>query len=346
MLLDSVLDENAIVTENVADATDALTECLVNVEEAYGEMVLEQAKDEFKQYVNEGSIEPISEGVLDSIKNFFRKLWNFIKKYWNKLKNWITGLNKNAYQYYIVNKEKINNGIKVTRFYGYTGLKNTSNISSLNDRISEAIHQHITRVVSSTRTTTKTAADETEGYARAADKAGAKNTTKDTNDELIRTAISNFKKAIIGSDSASTEESFTSILKDDIRGGSKETTLQYSKAELEAVLAHETCIKQLAASIKTQEAHTKDLENKAYGAAHAEKDTDRSSRTVNMYTQLAKIITSACNAAESMLPEVVKQADRYAHMAANGKSDDERKNESVDMSLDEAKSYLESIGLA
>ena len=73
MLLDSVLSENAVFAGSYNDSaiTDALTESLVNVESAYGEMMLEQAKDEFKQFVNEGSIEPISEGVVDSIKNFF-----------------------------------------------------------------------------------------------------------------------------------------------------------------------------------------------------------------------------------------------------------------------------------
>ena len=59
------------------------------------------------------------------------------------------------------------------------------------------------------------------------------------------------------------------------------------------------------------------------------------------------LTTTACNAADSMIAEVVKQADRYAHMAVSGKSDSERKNEDTEFAdIDDAKAYLESIGLA
>lgn len=336
MLLDSVLDENAIISEeSVVDATDALTECLVGVEEAYGDMMLEQAKAEFKQYVNEGSIEPLNEGVVESIKNFFKKLWNFIKKYWNKLKNWVTGLNKNAYQYYQVNKEKIKNGMTSanTRFYGYNGLKTTKNISELEDRISKAVAAAAKKELGAV------------ALAKGADENGADNTKKENADNVIKKTLHSVKTEIVGNTN-SVEENFVSILKDDIRGGSKETKITYSLDELQSVVGNETAVKRLALSIKTQEAETKNLENKAYGISHAQNENDRSGRAVNYYTQLAKLLTTACNAASSMIPEVVKQADRFQHMAANGKSDDERKNEDADMSVDDAKAYLESIGLA
>lgn len=335
MLLDSVLDENAIISEeSVVDATDALTECLVGIEESYGEMMLEQAKAEFKQYVNEGAIEPLNEGVVESIKNFFKKLWNFIKKYWNKLKNWVTGLNKNAYQYYQVNKAKIEaNEKSVTRFYGYPGLKNFETVKALNGRIAKAIgdgkkdiESHLSNL-------------------KDADKNGANSGDKDAADDLAKSYLHNFKKAIIGS-SSSTEEGFTTILKDDIRGASKETEIKYTAVEIGNVLGSETAVKQLALNIKMQEATTKDLENTAFKFTHEKNENDRSGRAANACTQLAKLLTSACNTASSMIPAVVAQANRYQHAIVAGKSDDERKNEDADMSVDDAKAYLESIGLA
>ena len=168
---------------------------------------------------------------------------------------------------------------------------------------------------------------------------------KENTDNLIKDHLHKFKTDIIG-DTSSVEENFVSIIKDDIRDGTKETKITYSLNELESVVGDETAIKQLALSIKFQEAETKNIENKAFGISHAKNENDRSGRAVNYYTKLAKLLTTACNAASSMIPEVVKQADRFQHMAANGKSDDERKNEDFDMSVNDAKAYLESIGLA
>ena len=351
MLLDSVLDENAIIVENVVDATDALTECLIGVEQAHGEMMLEQAKDEFKQFVNEGSIEPISEGVIDSIKNFFKKLWNFIKKYWNKLKNWVTGLNKNAYQYYQVNEAKIKTGINsVTKFYGYTGLKDFSNIAGLNNRINAAVAKHIGFTGIAGTSIDSNYSSDYDGYLKSAEKADKSNAsikTKEATDNALRTALGDFKKAIVGSNSSSTEESFVTILKDDIRGGNKEVTMKYSFDELKKVLSNEAAVKNLASSIKMQENVTKKLENEAFKYSHMEDSNKNSGRAANFCTQLAKLTTTACNAADSMIAEVVKQADRFAHMAVSGKSDSERKNEDAEFAdIDDAKAYLESIGLA
>lgn len=349
MLLDSVLDENAIIYENVVDATDALTECLVGIEQAHGEMMLEQAKAEFKQFVNEGSIEPISEGVVDSIKNFFKKLWNFIKKYWNKLKNWVTGLNKNAYQYYQVNEAKIKTGINsVTKFYGYTGLKDFSNIEALRSRIASAVSHHIGSVGVAGIINGKDS-DTYSGYLKSAEKADKSKTIKtiEATDNALRTALGEFKKAIIGSNSSSTEESFVTILKDDIRGGNKEVTMKYSFDEIKKVLSNEAAVKNLASAIKTQENVTKKLENEAFKYSHMDDPTKNSGRAANFCTQLATLTTTACNAADSMIVEVVKQAERFAHMAVSGKSDSERKNEDTEFAdIDDAKAYLESIGLA
>ena len=351
MLLDSVLDENAVIYENVADATDALTECLVNVEEAYGEMMLEQAKAEFKQYVNEGTIEPLSEGVMDSIKNFFRKLWNFIKKYWNKLKNWITGLHKNAYQYFAINKEKIKNGIAaVTRFYGYEGLKNFDNITTMESNISRAVTKFINRDLSGgngTRMTASDAARNAVSTLKKADQNGADDKQKKNATDLGKQYKKDFTKMILGDAAESTEDSLATKIKEFIRDGDKETEVKYANInELEHVLGGESGVKILANNIKSQEAHTADLEKTAYTFQHQNNDNDNSSRVANLCTAMAKILTTACNTTEGMIADVVNQANRFCHSAVNGKSDDERKNESVDMTLDEAKAYLESIGLA
>lgn len=337
MLLDSVLENKGtetVVEGTEIDMSDALLECAVSIEEAYGDMMVEQAKCEFKQYVNEGKIDALNEGILDSVKNFFKKIWEFIKKYYNKLKTWITGLNKNAYQYFQVNQKKIETNINsVSRFYGYSGLTNFKSIEAKGDNIAKAVIEGQQRI---------------EGYAhltKSADASGASSDLKKTADDSVKEFLHHMKKKIVG-DSASTEESFTGILKDDIRGSSKETEVKYSFAEIKNVVGSEASVKFLALDLKKLESVTKNLENKAYGIAHQENENDRSGRAVNMYTQLAKLLSTACTTVSSMIPAVVKQADRYQHAVVAGKSDDERKNEDTEMTTDEAKAYLESIGIA
>lgn len=335
MLLDSVLENKGIVAEGTEiDMSDALMECAVSIEEAYGDMMVEQAKCEFKQYVNEGKIDALNEGILDSVKNFFKKLWNFIKKYYNKLKTWVTGLNKNAYQYFQTNQEKIKNGIKsITRFYGYTGLKNFDNINSYGNKIGSAATAAL-----------KTADMFIKDFKKL-DHSNNKGAGEEASNKS-KEYLGDLKKVIVG-DSASTEESFTAMIKDDIRGGSREVELSYKTIdEIKAVVGSEAAVSSIALGLKALEKSTKDLENKAYGLAHQENDKDRSGSAVHYLTQAAKLISSAASATSSMIPAVVKQADRFQHAAVAGKSDDERKNEDTEMTADEAKAYLESIGIA
>ena len=296
MLLDSVLENKGTDTQLVEgteiDTSDALLECMVSIEEAYGDMMVEQAKCEFKQYVNEGKIDALNEGILDSVKNFFKKIWEFIKKYYNKLKTWVTGLNKNAYQYFQTNQEKIKNGIKsITRFYGYSGLKNFDNVKAYSTKIGTA---------------SKAALASADKYI--ADLKKLDHSTKkgsgEQSSEITKNALGTLKQTITGG-STSTEESLTAIIKDDIRGGSREVELSYKTIdEIKAVVGSEAGVSVIANGLKVLETSTKDLENKAYGLAHQENDKDRSGSAVHYLTQAAKLISSAAAAASSMIPAV------------------------------------------
>ena len=59
---------------------DALIEGAVEMESAYYELVSESCQIKFQQVSESTSIEALNEGVIDSIKNFFKKLWNAITK--------------------------------------------------------------------------------------------------------------------------------------------------------------------------------------------------------------------------------------------------------------------------
>lgn len=59
---------------------DALIEGAVEMEAAYYELVAESCQIKFQQVSESASLEALNEGVIDSIKNFFKKLWNAITK--------------------------------------------------------------------------------------------------------------------------------------------------------------------------------------------------------------------------------------------------------------------------
>ena len=59
---------------------DALIEGAIEMESAYYELVTESCQIKFQQVSESTSIEALNEGVIDSIKNFFKKLWNAITK--------------------------------------------------------------------------------------------------------------------------------------------------------------------------------------------------------------------------------------------------------------------------
>lgn len=59
---------------------DALIKGAVEMESAYYELVTESCQIKFQQVSESTSIEALNEGVIDSIKNFFKKLWNAITK--------------------------------------------------------------------------------------------------------------------------------------------------------------------------------------------------------------------------------------------------------------------------
>lgn len=59
---------------------DALIEGAIEMESAYYELVTESCQIKFQQVSESTSIEALNEGMIDSIKNFFKKLWNAITK--------------------------------------------------------------------------------------------------------------------------------------------------------------------------------------------------------------------------------------------------------------------------
>ena len=57
-----------------------LIESAVEMEAAYYDFVTESCQIKFQEISESASVEALNEGVIDAIKNFFKKIWNAITK--------------------------------------------------------------------------------------------------------------------------------------------------------------------------------------------------------------------------------------------------------------------------
>ena len=103
-----------------ASLDDAMLECAVDVERAWGEMMLECCALEFRAYQESGDIGAVNEGVLESIKNWFKKVWNAIKRFFGKAVAAIRSKTMSCNEFYEKYKKDIQAGLsKIKDFKGY-----------------------------------------------------------------------------------------------------------------------------------------------------------------------------------------------------------------------------------
>ena len=114
------LDKRNSTFSEGASLDDAMLECAVDVERAWGEMMLECCALEFKAYQESGDIGAVNEGVLESIKNWFKKVWNAIKRFFGKAVAAIRSKTMSCNEFYEKYKKDIQAGLsKIKDFKGY-----------------------------------------------------------------------------------------------------------------------------------------------------------------------------------------------------------------------------------
>ena len=81
MFLDTFMDDasEGIMENPVPELEDLQLECAVSLEAAYNDVMLEMCQLKYQSLVEGVSV--INEGVIEIIKNFFKKLFNAIKKF-------------------------------------------------------------------------------------------------------------------------------------------------------------------------------------------------------------------------------------------------------------------------
>lgn len=346
MLLNKVLDENAIVEEDInlseadeLELTSAYGECLANIEQLYGETMLEQAKDEFKQYVTEGTIDNKSDGLKAKIKSVVDKIWEFIKKYYNKILAFVRKATSSAYQYFKVHKSEIEEGAdKVKDFKGCGGLKNFNSI---------------TKFVNSLEAKFKTFMSNVNTLANF-DSEASKKMLDELRESIVPGCKSNLKmRFAVAFAACGAEFNDAGDLK-----ALFNTNVSYTFKEISDLLGSHYAEDMIAATLKITQSTLNDAKDSAKADHIASKGENPNT---NYYSSTiingANLISKSISDIGHLIPSVIKQADKYQHkaVAAVKKSADnsdtsntEEKNESATniMNSDDAKAYLESIGLA
>ena len=81
MFLDTFMDDasEGIMENPIPELEDLQLECAASLEAAYSDLMLEGCQLKYQSLVE--GVSAINEGVIEAIKNFFRKLFNAIKKF-------------------------------------------------------------------------------------------------------------------------------------------------------------------------------------------------------------------------------------------------------------------------
>lgn len=85
MFLDTFMDDasEGIMQNPIPDLEDLQLECAVSLEAAYSDLMLEMCQLKYQSLVEGVSV--INEGVIEAIKNFFKKLFNSNEKFFDRI---------------------------------------------------------------------------------------------------------------------------------------------------------------------------------------------------------------------------------------------------------------------
>ena len=310
----------AFVVDESVNLDDAQLECAVDVERAWGEMMLECCAMEFKAYQESGDVNAVNEGVIESIKNWFKKVWDAIKRFFGKAVAAIRSKTMSCKEFYDKYKKDIQAGLaKVKDFKGFKydlagfdALKVAQAVSA-NDKLAAYLDLE-----------EKKDADATKAIIKAiADAAGFE--TAETNEDLMKNAQKKWQG-----------------------GATDKTTLE--TADINAAVASiksDVQVKNTALAMKMSENLIKDMEAQAEKTYKENKDdlAEQSrvkSRMIGFFRTIVSTTTSLQTKYVKMLHAEADQAMAIMRAAISASK---KKDESVDFSTNEAMDYLRSQGI-
>lgn len=301
-----------------ASLDDAMLECAVDVERAWGEMMLECCALEFKAYQESGDIGAVNEGVLESIKNWFKKVWNAIKRFFGKAVAAIRSKTMSCKEFYEKYKKDIQAGVaKIKDFKGYK--YDLSKFSAV--AIAKAVSKE----------------DKLTEYL-------AKDKDEDANKEIIKAIASE-----AGFDEADKSEDLMKNAQKKWQGGSTDkVTLETSDFNTAIVnIKSDLQVKNMALAMKMCENTINSMESEAE-KTYKEEENDTADQTKNKNRKISfirTIVSQMTNLHTKYAKMVNAEADQTMAIMRAAISASKKKDEGAYISSNEAMDYLRSQGI-
>ena len=301
-----------------ASLDDAMLECAVDVERAWGEMMLECCALEFRAYQESGDIGAVNEGVLESIKNWFKKVWNAIKRFFGKAVAAIRSKTMSCKEFYEKYKKDIQAGVaKIKDFKGYKyDLGKFSAVA-----IAKAVSKE----------------DKLTEYL-------AKDKDEDANKEIIKAIASEAQF-----DEADKSEDLMKNAQKKWQGGSTDkVTLETSDFNTAiANIKSDLQVKNMALAMKMCENTINSMESEAE-KTYKEEENDTADQTKNKNRKISfirTIVSQMTNLHTKYAKMMNAEADQTMAIMRAAISASKKKDEGAYISSNEAMSYLRSQGI-
>ena len=301
-----------------ASLDDAMLECAVDVERAWGEMMLECCALEFRAYQESGDIGAVNEGVLESIKNWFKKVWNAIKRFFGKAVAAIRSKTMSCKEFYEKYKKDIDAGLsKIKDFKGYKYALGEFKIVEIANTVG--------------------AEAKLEGYLK-----------KDKDEEATKEIIKAIASAAQFEDAEKSEDLMKNAQKKWQGGSTDKVTLEAS--DFNSAIANiksELAVKNAALTMKIAENTVKEMENTAEKTyKEADDDTDEVTKNKNRKISFIRTIVSQVTNLQTKYAKMLSaEADQTMSIMRAAISASKKKDEGAYISSNEAMSYLRSQGI-
>ena len=303
----------AFVDES-ASLDDAQLECAVDVERAWGEMMLECCAMEFKAYQESGDVNAVvNEGFVETIKGWFKKAWEAIKKFFGKFLAIVRSKTMSLKEFYDKYEKDIEAGkTKVKEFKGFNyaldAIRLTKDLPTFD-------------------------------------------TSKDKDDEVKKDAIAKTMGQLINGSTVDSEEEATKAIRKALQGGETDkTTLTNFDAMIAYAKQATSTAKQAAYDLKIMEMTIKESEAAVVKEVEtADKGDDEDAkklaqRKLSATKTCIALKIKACNLKAKATDAFNSQTMSFLRAAISASK---KKDESADygMSTNEAMDYLRSQGI-
>lgn len=308
----------AFVVDESVNLDDAQLECAVDVERAWGEMMLECCAMEFKAYQESGDVTAVSEGVIESIKNWFKKVWDAIKRFFGKAVAAIRSKTMSGKEFYDKYKKDIQAGLaKIKDFKGFK--YDLAGFDAL--KVAQAV----------------SANDKLDAY------------LKEEKDADATKAIIKAIASAAGFETAEKSEDLMKNAQKKWQGGTTDkVTLEANDFNAAvAGIKSDVQVKNTALAMKMSENLIKDMEVQAEKTyKENENDTTEQSRDKSRKIGFFRTIVSTTTSLQTKYVKMLHaEADQAMAIMRAAISASKKKDESVDLSTNEAMDYLRSQGI-